>query len=343
MKNPNYEVSWIGRVSDEVTSTLSKWGFSPNDPNNKNRLRVVGHSLGSILSGEISQRYGGAKSLIALDPPSESISGTYKVYINPDQNRKNFNEYAQFSRSFVGKNSFAGNQDFAKTANEKFVMNFYSTADSGTEHSLVVKTFERLISDQQINVSQAYTQTNTNWPIRTDTNNSDIFYSNGSYDGFDTEITVVGETNNTRTIPNSVTSGLDIYGGSTNDTIQSYSAGTTNMRGNGGGDIFENYGIVENINQKNKIIDFSDTGDKISLKKQSPIGFGVNNNTYTVYSGCGIGPGCPNSGKATISKSVNGGASREEIVVEGGRVGVINWQDELNLAKTNQSTVITLR
>jgi hypothetical protein len=57
-KNPNYVVSWIGRVSDEVTSTLSKWGFSPNDPNNKNKLRVVVHSLGSILSGEISQRYG---------------------------------------------------------------------------------------------------------------------------------------------------------------------------------------------------------------------------------------------------------------------------------------------
>jgi hypothetical protein len=71
----------------------------------------------------------------------------YRVYQNPDQYRKDFNQYAQFSRSFVGNNSFAGNQDFARTANEAFVMDFGNALDVGSEHGNVVKVFNNLLRD----------------------------------------------------------------------------------------------------------------------------------------------------------------------------------------------------
>jgi hypothetical protein len=289
----------------------------------------VGHSLGSILSGEISSRFGGAKTLIALDPPSEPL-GTYKVYKNLDQTRKNFDQYAQFSRSFVGKNSFAGNQGFAKTANEKIVVNFNSTTDFGTEHGLVVQTFNNLISSQKVNVSNSFLSQDTNWPIKLTNNTNDSFLANGSYDGFDTEITAIGNTSDTRTNPETIKSGLSIYGGSQDNTMQSYSAGNTTLRGNGGNDIFENYGITESSTQTTKIVDFT-AGDKISLKTQSPIGFGTNYNTYSVISICtGTGPGCPSPG-AMIKKSTNGSTLRNEITVEGYGAGGVT-PDSLNFA-----------
>ena len=64
--------TWIEPVADSVKLALQAWGFNDNG----NNLRVAGHSLGSILSGELSNKYEKkAAILIAMDPPSENNSG----------------------------------------------------------------------------------------------------------------------------------------------------------------------------------------------------------------------------------------------------------------------------
>ncbi len=61
-----------------------------------------------------------------------------------------FDKVSRFSRAFVGKTSFAGNQVLAATANESFQMDFGDRSDTplslGTEHMLVVEAFTKRIS-----------------------------------------------------------------------------------------------------------------------------------------------------------------------------------------------------
>jgi pimeloyl-ACP methyl ester carboxylesterase len=60
--------TWIEPTAEEVSKALKKWGLK-----NGNQLRVVGHSLGTMMSGEISSKFEEKASLlVALDPPSES-------------------------------------------------------------------------------------------------------------------------------------------------------------------------------------------------------------------------------------------------------------------------------
>ena len=66
-----------------------------------------------------------------------------------------FDSVARFSRAFVGKTSFAGNQAFAATAHESFQMDFGDRSDPlnppsslGREHGLVVESFTRRIAGE---------------------------------------------------------------------------------------------------------------------------------------------------------------------------------------------------
>ena len=66
-----------------------------------------------------------------------------------------FDSVARFSRAFVGKTSFAGNQAFAATAHESFQMDFGDRSDPlnppsslGREHGLVVESFTRRITGE---------------------------------------------------------------------------------------------------------------------------------------------------------------------------------------------------
>ena len=177
--------TWIKPTAEQVYNKLNQiWGINRGDGK---KIRVIGHSLGSIMSTEISQQFNetkynnstsGADLLIALDPPSESscavnvlpgptpalpviiipdnensVDGKYKI--TPTEKRKDFAGNARLTRSFVGRNSFAGNQNFAKTADDSFWMDFSKDRngmkeDHGNEHKWVVATYDRMIDDTKI-------------------------------------------------------------------------------------------------------------------------------------------------------------------------------------------------
>ena len=172
--------TWIKSTAEQAYNKLNQiWGINRGDGK---KIRVVGHSLGSIISTEISQQFAetkydnstsGADLLIALDPPSEiscrneaksnpilgisvienSIDGKYKI--SPKEKRKDFASNARFTRSFVGRNSFAGNQNFAKTADDSFWMDFSKDrngikTDEGAEHVWVVQTYRKIMKDTKI-------------------------------------------------------------------------------------------------------------------------------------------------------------------------------------------------
>ncbi len=188
-----YAATWIRPISEVVVSLLrERYKISDNEA--ADRLNLIGHSLGSLMSSEIASLYSyGANYLIALDPPSEinvaafgdqvgindlggyDLDGRTPAYTDVRQielpnplfpgilpplktifetrtlvpenvdRPKDFSSVASFSRSFVGRYSFAGNQLFAGTAHESFQMDFGSRSDisnsPGTEHGLVVDSF----------------------------------------------------------------------------------------------------------------------------------------------------------------------------------------------------------
>jgi len=61
---PKYSsaVSSVSEVAVKLKEILKDWGLE------KEKTTIIGHSLGTILSGELSQNLGGVKKLITLDP-----------------------------------------------------------------------------------------------------------------------------------------------------------------------------------------------------------------------------------------------------------------------------------
>ncbi|MBD1879765.1 hypothetical protein [Coleofasciculus sp. FACHB-T130] len=79
---------------------------------------------------------------------------------------------AQFSRAFVGKTSFAGNQKLAATADESFQMNFgIGYVSPGTEHGDVVKAFINLITKNGFGGLLGIRDNRVHSEIKKDTNN----------------------------------------------------------------------------------------------------------------------------------------------------------------------------
>ena len=72
----------------------------------------------------------------------------YKV--NNQTTRSNFNKQAQYSRSFYGKYSLAGNPQLAATATESYQVDYHYSnyyADLGKSHQHVVATFAKMVKD----------------------------------------------------------------------------------------------------------------------------------------------------------------------------------------------------
>lgn len=124
-------------VFDKITSVYKIKDYS--------KVKVVGHSLGSLVSTEISKSFGGKTSLlVALDPPSElSCFGEYEIDKGGEK-RSDFAGNSQMSRSFVGRHSLAGNQELAKTADKSFWMEFDSVSANSKEHTWVVQAWEKM-------------------------------------------------------------------------------------------------------------------------------------------------------------------------------------------------------
>ena len=103
--------------------------------------RTPAYSLNSILK---------VRSLNqdAVDRPRcfSNLSSTNAIKVaNCNAGRR----IARFSRAFMGKTSFAGNQSLAATADESFQIDFGERSDTllslGTEHGLVVQAFTRRV------------------------------------------------------------------------------------------------------------------------------------------------------------------------------------------------------
>jgi pimeloyl-ACP methyl ester carboxylesterase len=154
--------TWIRPVAEiAVSELIQNYGITPSEASSK--LILIGHSLGSLMTAEIGAVYMDVpanatsikakpvvKTIIALDPPSDSIVTTpyglsgYDVdlrtpsYLDkgkklgiftdieklPDgiEAPKKFRDTSIFSRAFVGSSSVAGNKKFAGGAHESFLL-----------------------------------------------------------------------------------------------------------------------------------------------------------------------------------------------------------------------------
>lgn len=132
---------WIKPVANSVSKRLKEWGLEDGT-----KLNLVGHSLGSLVSIQISNNFDNkADQLIALEPPSNSRC---------DLNQGNtFQGKARITRSFVGRNSIAANQILADSADTKTTVEFSNgldRVDFGEEHKWIYQVFNDINSDQKI-------------------------------------------------------------------------------------------------------------------------------------------------------------------------------------------------
>ncbi|MEG3910301.1 VWA domain-containing protein [Microcoleus sp. w2-18aC6] len=165
-----FAAKWIRPVAEfVVTELLDK--LKIDSVTASENLNLIGHSLGSLVSGEIGRLYKegfkddkgneikpngvGVNTITALDPPSESsidlltlggvdydLDGRNTQADSPN----NFSEVSNYSLALVGARSLAGNQQLAATADESFQMDFGGLSVPVDEHGQVVQTFTNLLN-----------------------------------------------------------------------------------------------------------------------------------------------------------------------------------------------------
>jgi pimeloyl-ACP methyl ester carboxylesterase len=139
-----FAAKWIRPVAEfVVTELLNKLKIDSVAASKS--LNLIGHSLGSLVSGEIGRLYKegfkddkgneikpngvGVNTITALDPPSESSIDLLTLagvdYDLDGRNTQadapnNFSEVSNYSLALVGARSLAGNQQLAATADESF-------------------------------------------------------------------------------------------------------------------------------------------------------------------------------------------------------------------------------
>jgi pimeloyl-ACP methyl ester carboxylesterase len=180
MSGVYYAATWIRPIAETAVNELrTTYGINASEASEK--LILVGHSLGSLMSAEMGAVYmnqpANAKSIhanpvvraiIVLDPPSEKSINDFGGYdldirtpgriikgkkysIVPEniERPKDFARVAKFSRSFVGSTSIAGNKEFSSTAHESFLMETGGTrpVGLGSEHGEVVASFATILED----------------------------------------------------------------------------------------------------------------------------------------------------------------------------------------------------
>ena len=165
-----FAAKWIRPVAEFVVTELLNKLKIDSVAASKN-LNLIGHSLGSLVSGEIGRLYKegfkddkgneikpngvGVNTITALDPPSESSIDLLTLggvdYDLDGRNTQadapnNFSEVSNYSLALVGARSLAGNQQLAATADESFQMDFGGLSRPPDEHGQVVQTFTNLLN-----------------------------------------------------------------------------------------------------------------------------------------------------------------------------------------------------
>ncbi len=154
LANPTDTDKWIEPTAIQIKKKLTDWGFT-----NKDKLFLMGHSMGTIMSAEISSQFGNqAKLLIALDPP-RSTAPTGQFTTN-DVTGRTFNSFAgraQRTVAYVGRGylsgSICGSYAFTTTANEAYQVYLPEQNDTTAvcpAHGSVVKSIASMYRDRRI-------------------------------------------------------------------------------------------------------------------------------------------------------------------------------------------------
>ncbi|OCQ91109.1 hypothetical protein BCD67_22065 [Oscillatoriales cyanobacterium USR001] len=167
-----FAAKWIASVAEWAVKKIEQ-DYGINSKVASESLKIVGHSLGSLVGSEIGRIYktgtnrkgekitdanpNGVNTIIALDPPSElnirTFSNKGAIYdldgetFEPDYPEA-FNNVSHYSRAFVGAKSIAGNQFFAARAQESYQMDFGNLFPDTDEHGGVVKVFTELLKEE---------------------------------------------------------------------------------------------------------------------------------------------------------------------------------------------------
>lgn len=131
---PDLVESWIEPVAEWVSHVLSDLGLLPSN------LNLIGHSFGSYVSTEISERLSSdVKSIVALDPARDIPPILYGGIYNPESSA-NFAYNSEWSWAFYSSNFGGpfGNVSTPATADESIVV-------QNSSHSGVIDLFTNII------------------------------------------------------------------------------------------------------------------------------------------------------------------------------------------------------
>ena len=147
----NIAGTWIASTARYLVTAL-KEEYQIDSITARNRLNLVGHSLGTYVSAEAGRLYrdgfeeggisrngssvegtGGVRTITALDPAADTTlpGEVYDLDETKDgrQAPERFDRVSLFSRSFNGALSVAGNQEQAITADESYRLDFGTGRD----------------------------------------------------------------------------------------------------------------------------------------------------------------------------------------------------------------------
>jgi hypothetical protein len=280
----NEAAKWITPTARSVKTKLNEWGLE-----DANKLNFVGHSLGTLLSAEISEQFnndgqGKANVGLLLDPASQlSPAGTnifrdYDLDGNtPDEQTAlgkdaegYFRNRFAYSRVFVGANSVAGSDRLSQTAHDSFELKFNGIPSGigfeqlGKEHFEVIETFYRLNDDTKL-YDNYFDYSNLN-RLSGDKSNND-FGSNVINSDFEGQIDVSRYDSNNRNYTNFAMTryaGVNRYYGTEGDNEIYYSLYGFNTRsqvwGGSGNDKMDGF-----VTKFTRISDYKDEKDVIRV------------------------------------------------------------------------------
>ena len=135
--------SWIDSVAEVIKDAVEFWGID------KDKINIVGHSLGAYVAYETSERLGGINKLVALNPASFTDGGY-------DTNQVNFSRHSNYSWAFFHNHTF-DSASRSLTADESFKIEFTTNDwDINKGHGSGKEIFKNMLKNKYGSVSQYF-------------------------------------------------------------------------------------------------------------------------------------------------------------------------------------------